>query len=429
MPSSSNRLVCLYGHGSASPSQIASILPELAPLHVVVEPNPQSDAAYEIFRSLDVSVSRWGDGTSLEGAGYLTFAEDQVRLTAELARVFNRPGLGEGAASALTDKLAQRQQLLAKGVPGPRFHRADSLAHLRNALAGRSEPLVVKPRSGWGSRGTALVSAGTLERTLSELDELMSSGGYIVEEVLIGGDHSPFGDYCSVEVAVSAGHPVVLGVTGKFPLVPQFREPGQFWPAGLRPEEEAAAASMATGVVAALEVQDGLLHVELKLTQQGPVLIEANGRLGGFTHELYHAAAGINLIRTAGAVALGLSTPLEQPTFEQPRRHSVTYQYHNLLPRFECDLIGIRSADTVRGHGQVAFYRRLAHLGRHLGGAGTRELDILMATSPSHAQITPDINRLESQLLFDIQLNDGDRKLVSPVELFAMNKVSVTTED
>ncbi len=72
--------------------------------------------------------------------------------------------------------------------------------------------------------------------------------------------------YVSVESLVVDGQPFTLGVTGKFPLRPPFREQGQFIPSQLPESEHAAVARLASHAATALGVWRGLVHTEIKLT-------------------------------------------------------------------------------------------------------------------------------------------------------------------
>jgi len=112
----------------------------------------------------------------------------------------------------------------------------------------------------------------------------------------------PFGDYVSVEVLMAAGEPVVLSVTGKYPLIPPFREAGQFWPSHLPSAERGEICDFVLRAVRALGIEVGALHVEVKLCLDGPHIIEMNGRVGGYVPEMLESGAGVDLI---GLAALG----------------------------------------------------------------------------------------------------------------------------
>lgn len=167
------------------------------------------------------------------------------------------------------------------------------------APAGRREPTVVKPRRSQSRRDTYLIEPG------AELPAQVRPGQdnpFLLEEYLPGRDEGEPGDHVSVESLVVDGEPFTLGVTGKFPLLPPFREQGQFIPSQLPPGDHAAVVRLAAD--------------------------EVNGRLGGFQHELQQRAAAQDLLEPALAVACGLPVSPVAVGTDGP----VRFRYGNLTP-------------------------------------------------------------------------------------------------
>src|SRR5205814_5003685 len=134
-----------------------------------------------------------------------------------------------------------------------------------------------------------------------------SSEPFVVEEMLVGRNELPFGNHVSVECLAQRGRIVAVAVTGKPPLAFPFREQGQFWPSHLAADEQQAVADLAVAALEALGVTTGLSHTEIKLTADGPRIIEINGRMGGYVNELCRRSCGVDLVRTAARLALGES--------------------------------------------------------------------------------------------------------------------------
>ena len=63
----------------------------------------------------------------------------------------------------------------------------------------------------------------------------------------------------------------------------------------------------------ALGVTVGCLHTEIKLTDDGPVVIEVNGRPGGGMSEMLERASGFSILRTALRLAIGDPVELRGP--------------------------------------------------------------------------------------------------------------------
>jgi biotin carboxylase len=213
------------------------------------------------------------------------------------ARVAQRIGiahpLSPATAVLATSKARQRERLAAAGVPQPAWH-----------LVSRSEeglpvPCVVKAPDRQGQRGLSLVEdAADLDAAITRAISESRNGHALVEEVADG-----------PEVTVNA-----LSVAGRFhPLTVTDRltaEPPAFgvalahvWPSEAGGGE---AAEVAGTAVAALGIEDGPTYTQLRITRDGPQVVEIAARLGGgHDAELCLAALGVDLNELALCAALG----------------------------------------------------------------------------------------------------------------------------
>ena len=99
-----------------------------------------------------------------------------------------------------------------------------------------------------------------------------------------------------------------------FPLAEPFRETGDFMPHPLETERGGDRGGIGgLGRQTALGVQSGALHTEIKLTAEGPKIIEVNGRVAGGGINMVYAERnrGVPLTVLAASVALGL--PIDGP--------------------------------------------------------------------------------------------------------------------
>ena len=228
---------------------------------------------------------------------------------AELGLEYHTPEV----ARRLVDKLSQREALRKGGVSTPLCWElpVDRDPTAIEALAAQvAFPVVLKPRIASGGQYIRLVAdAGDLVRQVALLPpEAGGSTGMFVEQYLpsIASRRSDrFGDCVSVESLVSAGEISHVAVTGRFPLVELFRKTGFFIPAELPPARLAAVLEATTSALRALEVRSGDCHTEIKLTPDGPRVIEVNGRLGGGVPEMLLQASGVSLVRLSMRAALG----------------------------------------------------------------------------------------------------------------------------
>jgi biotin carboxylase len=260
--------------------------------------------------------------------GILALADSLLAWTAQIAAQLQLPFISPDVAERLTDKHAQRLALQQAGLPVPGFWRIpddDSDEDAWSALADAARfPAVLKPRSGEGSRDTVRVeSFDALRAMVAETPDVSESlrPKLVLEEYLAdrpGALEQRFADYVSVESVVSHGHVSHLAITGRFPPAEPFRETGFFIPCAFEQHECAAIADVATAAVHALGVRTGLLHTEVKLTPDGPRVIELNGRIGGGVPEMLADATGVELLPMAMRVALGESVLFEaMPTCAQ----------------------------------------------------------------------------------------------------------------
>jgi biotin carboxylase len=242
--------------------------------------------------------------------GILALADSLLLWTARIAELLELEFLSPEIAGRLTDKHEQRLALQRAGVPVPGFWPipdrdrqadADAWEAFEHAV---SFPAILKPRRGEGSRDVVRVdSHDELHAQLADVDDELVLEEYLRDRPEAAGQ--PFADYVSVESIVSAGHVSHLAITGRFPPAQPFRETGFFIPCAFDQDQCAAIAEMATAAVRAIGLDRGALHTEVKLTPDGPRVIEVNGRIGGGVPEMLLDATGVELLPIAIRIALG----------------------------------------------------------------------------------------------------------------------------
>jgi biotin carboxylase len=245
--------------------------------------------------------------------GIVAYRDEDLAPLSAIAACLGLPFHEPAVALRLADKLAQRWALADAGVPVPRAWELASSADpsaVASVAAEAVYPVVVKPRRGSGSWHTFL--AHNAAELTAVLDELRRDGAegeeMVVEEHLpsrSGTEGDGFADYVSVETIVSGGTATHVAVTGRTPLAEPFRETGFCIPAALGGADLDAVLAMASTVVAALELQTGCVHTEIKSTPDGPRVIEVNGRVGGGVPDMLASAAGVDLFELSMRVALG----------------------------------------------------------------------------------------------------------------------------
>ncbi|MEU9988159.1 ligase [Streptomyces sp. NPDC048045] len=332
--------------------------------------------------------------------GIITYCEQLMRVTAHLAELLELRYQTRQMAELLTDKWQQRAALREAGVDSVRTALIHTEADWAAAAAHVGFPAVLKPVHGVASGNTfhapdEATGLGHLREVLAQdRPGLIQGGGLVLEEYLVGRPTEPFGDYVSVEIAVVDGELTAIGVTGKPPLAPPFRETGRFWPSPFGPAEDEEFTALARSAVAALGIRTGITHTELKVTPQGPRLIEVNGRLGGGIQELSLSAMDLDLTEYAARIALGETAPPRLVPVE-----GVHFQLILLAPQRPCEVVAIEGAKEVWALDGVTNCRFYVRPGQTLdGGVATNVVGRVMGVVPDHDAYTALVERINSRL-------------------------------
>jgi biotin carboxylase len=249
-----------------------------------------------------------------EPAGILALADDALRYTADLAEQLGLAFHTPACAYRLTDKHAQRRALEDGGLIVPRSW-VIALDADDEALDALGEevcfPAVLKPRRGEASRDTLPVAS--LDELRAHLESLRVESpparAFVLEEFISDATGTPGGEgfagYVSVESFVTHGEVCHVAITGRMPPAYPFRETGFFIPSALDAEMQHEVLRTAAAAATALGISIGCLHTEIKLTDDGPVVIEVNGRIGGGVPELLAAVTDVRFLSVAMRLALG----------------------------------------------------------------------------------------------------------------------------
>ncbi|WP_435190995.1 ATP-grasp domain-containing protein [Streptomyces sp. bgisy126] len=242
-------------------------------------------------------------------AGVVTWDEYALVPAAALAARLGVAGNSAEAMTACRDKATSRRRFAEHGVPSAISTRVHTLAEATLVARFTGFPVVLKPSSHAASIGVVRVDTveelpAAWEFAVAGTGEQGPEGsGVLVEEYLDGPE-------VSVECVTRSGVTTALAVTRKeVAFAPYFEEVGHTVDAG--DPLLAEVAPVAAQAVRALEVTDGVQHVEMRLTASGPRIIEVNARIGGdLIGELVRLATGLDLPRIAADVACGTAPDL-----------------------------------------------------------------------------------------------------------------------
>lgn len=270
----------------------------------------------------------------IDGGPYdavVTSIESHVVRTARLARALGLPGLDPEAGERARSKLAMRRAFEAAGLAVPRFVDVTTAEDLLEALEVVGLPAIVKPQRGWSSFGVRLLRVGDdVEAIVRQAaraveEETGEAARFLVESVLEGPEFS-------VEGVVDRDGIRIAGITEKWTTAPPyFEEIQHVFPAALDDETSRSIVELARDAVRAVGIDLGGFHAEMRLTSDGPVMVEIAARLGGDgIPVVVRMARGIDLGEAAIRAALGQRVTLEERVgrfagirFVQPPRAGV----------------------------------------------------------------------------------------------------------
>ncbi|MFF5757378.1 ATP-grasp domain-containing protein [Streptomyces longwoodensis] len=235
--------------------------------------------------------------------GVVTWDEWHLVPTARLARALGLSSTSVEVMRACRNKATARTLFARHGVPSAASMKARTLLEAGLATMTLRYPAVIKPAALAGSIGVIRVDR---PEELPAAFAFASAGasrsredtGVLVEEYLDGPE-------VSVECVTHRGATTAVAVTRKhLGPAPYFDETGHTVDA--TDSLLAQVAPAAAAAVKALGITDGVQHVELRLVDGRPRLIEVNARIGGdMIGHLVRIATGIDLPKVAADLACG----------------------------------------------------------------------------------------------------------------------------
>ncbi|GGU01340.1 MULTISPECIES: ATP-grasp domain-containing protein [Streptomyces] len=416
-------LAVLYDDGAASAGEIGVGLADLGDIVFLIPPTPHAELLRPVMENFGAVVpltgSTEGDIALVRGLvpdAVLTYSERMVRKTAELAAALGLSSHTPDVAATVTDKVRQRQVLRDAGVDKVRSHPLCSPQDWPRAYDAVGLPAIIKPVRGGGSRDTyAVTNAAEAEDLLPRLFQASAPDAeYTVEELLQGVPSAPYGDYVSVESVCTPQGVRHLAVTGKFPLLEPFREVGSYWPSHLPAAVLEEVTELTTRALDALGVRFGLTHTELKLTPDGPRIIEVNGRLSGHMNLMTRRVCGVDLVRLGGLLALGETPEIPELDFAG----QVHFLFNTMAPVEPCRLTGIQGATEVRQVDGIIGIRPYVRPGAELpGGVMTRPLDVVWGSCADHASMLDALARALPRLTYTFSYPDGTTRELTAAAL------------
>ncbi len=221
-------------------------------------------------------------------------------------RLGKKPDLSYEDSLCATIKSHMRKRLEENHVPVPVYYVVENWAGFWEAVKALDGRCIVKPSDNAGSRGVTLLVGG--EKTEEELRRAYDyskgnsrNGIVMVEEFMSGAE-------VSVEAMTVNGKTEIISITDKYiTQPPYFVEIAHSEPSRLGGEIQERIREVALQAIRAIRLQNGPSHTEIKVTEEGPKVVEIAARLGGdfITSRLVPLSTGVDLVGASVRLAAG----------------------------------------------------------------------------------------------------------------------------
>lgn len=223
-----------------------------------------------------------------------------------------QPDLSYEDSLCATIKSYMRDRLKENHIPIPEYYAVRNFEEFKAAVEALKGSCIVKPADNAGSRGVVLLDGSEfqggeeLRRTYEYSKENSRNGTVMVEEYMTGPE-------VSVEAMTMDGETTVLTITDKFITPPPyFVEIAHCEPSCLDEEIQESIRQITLKAVAAIRLKNGPSHTEIKITKEGPKIVELAARLGGdfITSKLVPLSTGVDLVGASVLLATGVKADI-----------------------------------------------------------------------------------------------------------------------
>jgi biotin carboxylase len=227
-----------------------------------------------------------------------------------------------------------------------RVKEKDAFKEAVGQVRGAGYKCIVKPADNSGSRGVDLLKEDSDLDVAYEYTVHYSRGGEIVVEEFMEGPE------VSVETLAIDGNVHVIQITDKLTTgAPYFVEMGHSQPSQLSEDVKERIREVAIAANKAIGIQNGPSHTEIKVTKDGPKIVELGARLGGdcITTHLVPLSTGVNMVECSIRIALG-----EKPDLEPKWSKGSAIRYLKTETGTVRDVKGVDEAKKIEGVIQVS---------------------------------------------------------------------------
>lgn len=327
---------------------------EMGLLVIAVDKNPKA-VGFE-FADIPLIISTIDTPKVLDAAkkfqinGIITIASDMpMRTVAAVANELNLVGIDVDTAIKTTDKFEMRKALSDYGVPIPKFFKVNNFEQYMETVKLFLTPFIVKPSDNSGSRGIYKLNAtddvSAIEDAYRYSCQFSSNNTVLVEEFMQG-------EEVSVETLSIDGQCHIIQITDKLTTgAPHFVEMGHTQPTHLSNEMINSINKVAINANRAVGIINGPSHTEIKITPEGPKIVEIGARLGGdcITSHLVPFSTGVDMVECCIKIALG-----ETPNYKRKFDRAAAIRYLDCKAGIIKKISGVEDVSKIEGIKEVS---------------------------------------------------------------------------
>lgn len=281
--------------------------------------------------------------------GIMTLASDMpMQSVAVICNEMGLVGISEDTALKATNKAFMRDALKENHVPIPLYYRVRGKEAFVEAVCkvrAVGYRCIVKPADNSGSRGVDLLKDDSdLDVAYEYTFSNSRSGEIIVEEYMEGPE-------VSVETLALNGNVHIIQITDKLTTgAPYFVEMGHSQPSQLSEEMKDQIRQVTIAANKAIGILNGPSHTEIKITNDGPKIVELGARLGGdcITTHLVPLSTGVDMVECSIRIALG-----EKPQLNPRWNKGSAIRYLKTETGRVREIRGVKKAEAIPGVIQV----------------------------------------------------------------------------
>lgn len=242
--------------------------------------------------------------------GVMTLASDMpIKTVAYVSEKMGFPSLSLENAIKATNKAEMRKCLRTNKIPIPNFYIINTYEEYNEVINRMRNRFIVKPVDNSGSRGVFLVE--DIEQAESAFQHSKANsreGNIIIEDYMEGQE-------VSVETITINGISEIIAITDKLTTnAPYFVEMGHSIQSQLPQFIKDEIEQVTKATISAIGIQNGPSHTEIKITPEGPKIVEIGARLGGdcITSHLVPLATGVDMVEATIKIVLGEKPSLKK---------------------------------------------------------------------------------------------------------------------